>query len=249
MFGVNASANRWHLNHFNYHHPLIISHRGCPFKFPEHSLSGYNYAMKHGSKFIEQDITTSKDGHLFDSHDNNLKRTTNSNIDITKMNYKQVELTRKSNSERILTLPQLFKRYGNKTNYVIETKKSGKKSFYMERQIIHEIRHSHLQHHVILQSMKQSSLNYMHKRLPHVVYMRLLKGKHTDKQIGTIPKYIKIVSPQFAATNSKIVHKLHRERKLAMPYCIDSKKQVKVAKRLKYDGFFSDDSYYTSKFY
>lgn len=73
LLGSCASASGVHRNRQK--ELLIASHRGTPMKFPEHSFAGYDYAIKHGGKYIEQDIILSKDGHLVDSHDNNLKRT------------------------------------------------------------------------------------------------------------------------------------------------------------------------------
>lgn len=241
------------LNSYNTKNPLIISHRGSPFLFPEHSFAGYNYAISHGSQFIEQDVNTSADGQLFVSHDNNLKRTTNDNIDITKATSAQIKKACKSNGEPLRTLAQVFAKYGKTTNYVIETKKSGMPAFYMERDIIHTIEAYHLQKHVILQSLKQTSLDYMHNMLPQAIYMRLLPGKPNEEAtmeaLNGIPSYVNIVSGYLPCIDANIVNKIHSMGMMSMPYCVDTKDQANQVKLENDDGFFSDVSYTIVKYF
>lgn len=56
--------------------PLVIAHRGASGYLPEHTLAGYELAIRMGADYIEPDLQLSKDGHLVAMHDTTLNRTT-----------------------------------------------------------------------------------------------------------------------------------------------------------------------------
>ncbi|TBV02801.1 glycerophosphodiester phosphodiesterase [Pseudomonas dryadis] len=56
--------------------PLVIAHRGASGYVPEHTLAAYALAILQGADYIEPDLVSSKDGHLFARHDNELGLTT-----------------------------------------------------------------------------------------------------------------------------------------------------------------------------
>jgi len=57
--------------------PLVIAHRGASGYLPEHTLAGYELAVKLGADYIEPDLQLTKDGFLVAMHDTTLNRTTN----------------------------------------------------------------------------------------------------------------------------------------------------------------------------
>ncbi len=65
------------LNTLNDQAPLVIAHRGASGYLPEHTLAGYELAVKLGADYIEPDLQLTKDGHLVAMHDTTLNRTTN----------------------------------------------------------------------------------------------------------------------------------------------------------------------------
>ena len=44
--------------------PLVIAHRGASGYLPEHTLGGYELAVKMGADYIEPDLQLTKDGQL-----------------------------------------------------------------------------------------------------------------------------------------------------------------------------------------
>ena len=56
--------------------PQVIAHRGASGYLPEHTLAGYELAIRMGTDFIEPDLQISKDGVLVAMHDDTLQRTT-----------------------------------------------------------------------------------------------------------------------------------------------------------------------------
>jgi glycerophosphoryl diester phosphodiesterase len=57
--------------------PIVIAHRGASGYLPEHTLGGYELAVKMGADYIEPDLQLTKDGYLVAMHDATLTRTTN----------------------------------------------------------------------------------------------------------------------------------------------------------------------------
>ena len=57
--------------------PIVIAHRGASGYLPEHTLGGYELAVKMGADYIEPDLQLTKDGYLVAMHDVTLTRTTN----------------------------------------------------------------------------------------------------------------------------------------------------------------------------
>jgi glycerophosphoryl diester phosphodiesterase len=57
--------------------PVVIAHRGASGYLPEHTLAGYELAVRLGADFIEPDLQLTSDGELVAIHDDTLQRTTN----------------------------------------------------------------------------------------------------------------------------------------------------------------------------
>jgi glycerophosphoryl diester phosphodiesterase len=56
--------------------PLVIAHRGASGYLPEHTLAGYELAIRLGADFIEPDLQLTSDQVLVAIHDDTLQRTT-----------------------------------------------------------------------------------------------------------------------------------------------------------------------------
>lgn len=55
---------------------LVLAHRGCSARRPEHTLGAYALAIAEGADFGEPDLVVTKDGHLVARHENNIADTT-----------------------------------------------------------------------------------------------------------------------------------------------------------------------------
>jgi glycerophosphoryl diester phosphodiesterase len=56
--------------------PIVISHRGASAVRPEHTIEAYRVAIEMGSKFIEPDLVTTRDGVLVARHEHTLAQST-----------------------------------------------------------------------------------------------------------------------------------------------------------------------------
>ena len=57
--------------------PIVIAHRGASGYLPEHTLAGYELAVRMGADYIEPDLQFTSDHQLVAVHDATLNRTTN----------------------------------------------------------------------------------------------------------------------------------------------------------------------------
>ena len=56
--------------------PKVIAHRGASGWLPEHTLGGYELAIRMGADIVEPDVQLTADGFLVAMHDTTLTRTT-----------------------------------------------------------------------------------------------------------------------------------------------------------------------------
>jgi glycerophosphoryl diester phosphodiesterase len=56
--------------------PIVVGHRGAPGYRPEHTLAGYELAIRMGADFVEPDLVCTADGVLVARHDVQLSTTT-----------------------------------------------------------------------------------------------------------------------------------------------------------------------------
>jgi len=56
--------------------PIVVGHRGAPGHRPEHTLAGYELAIRMGADFVEPDLVSTADGVLVARHDDDLASTT-----------------------------------------------------------------------------------------------------------------------------------------------------------------------------
>ena len=68
----------------------IVVHRGANALAPENTIASTDSALKYGAKWIELDVRKSKDGVLFNLHDETLDRTTNGKGKLVDMKAKDV---------------------------------------------------------------------------------------------------------------------------------------------------------------
>jgi glycerophosphoryl diester phosphodiesterase len=64
--------------------PNLVAHRGYPARFPENTLEGFGAALAAGARYVEFDIQLSADHVPMVIHDQNLMRTANLNIEVSK---------------------------------------------------------------------------------------------------------------------------------------------------------------------
>ncbi len=103
---------------------LIFGHRGFPEKFPENSLSGFEYALTHQIDGLEFDVHLTKDQIPVIIHDETIDRVSDGHGFIKEMTFNQLRRFHLKNGEPIPTLNgllELAKRYPVHLNLEFKT--------------------------------------------------------------------------------------------------------------------------------
>ena len=201
------------VNHASPDTPLIFSHRGSPYNYPDHSFKGYNRAIKDGTQYIEQDVWLSKDGKLFVSHDDNLKQSTGKNVTISTSDASQISQVKLHNGEKIHQLKDVFKRYGKKVHYIIETKKNAGDNTDTEKALVKELKKYKMTKNVIFQDESLPGIKELHQSLKKVPTLWLLSSateRQYKEQIENAPRYIKFISMKLDQWTPKLVKLSHK---------------------------------------
>lgn len=69
----------------------VVVHRGANFLAPENTLPSARAALKYGAEWIELDVRKSKDGVLYNLHDETLDRTTDGHGPIRLVTSSEIE--------------------------------------------------------------------------------------------------------------------------------------------------------------
>lgn len=73
-------------------HCRHISHRGGAGENLENTITAFEHALTQQSDMLEIDLQLTKDGQVVVSHDNNLFRSTGTNVNISELNYEELPL-------------------------------------------------------------------------------------------------------------------------------------------------------------
>lgn len=133
--------------------PLVMAHRGASALLPENSASAFSRAVADGADIIETDLHFTKDDRLVLIHDATLERTvtaTGNVCDFTLAELKQFALKqppdRADQTERILTLSELFELTHHATPLALELKTAQfEEARYAQKLVDELVRHGMLQ--------------------------------------------------------------------------------------------------------
>ncbi|WP_099974520.1 glycerophosphodiester phosphodiesterase [Lactobacillus terrae] len=234
--------------------PLIFSHRGTPDNQPEHSYAGYNEAIKNGSKFIEQDVWLSKDNILYVSHDNNLKRTTGKNINISESTSDELKNVKLRNGESIHKLSDVFKKYKKTTHYIIESKKGDGELDNTEDQLAKTLNKYKMNSNVIIQDSDLDALKQLHKKdeqknVPTLWLMEASSESDYLIQLEHAPKFLTFISLDQEQYTDKIAKKAHDRGFKTNIYTVATyNDNYNAIKQNKVDSLFTNNTKETMKF-
>lgn len=231
--------------------PIVFSHRGSPYNEPEHSFAGYDQAIKDGSHFIEQDVWLSKDNKLYVTHDDNLKRTTGKNINVSKSTSKQLSKVKLRNGEKLHQLKDVFKRYKKNVHYIIEAKKNSGDNTDTEKALATQLDDSKMNKNIIIQDTDIAGIELLHsfKTQKDVPYLWLMEASGEDQYLEKIkvaPKYITFLSLDAEQATPKIIKAIHNKKMLSDLWTIqtynDNYNAIKVNKT---DSLFTNNTHET----
>lgn len=247
----NLTSITQSVNHAAPDSPIIFSHRGSPYNNPDHSFSGYNQAIKDGTQYIEQDVWLSKDNKLYVSHDDNLKKSTGHNVTISTSNSNKIDKVKLHNGEKIHQLKDVFKRYGKKVHYIIETKKNAGDNTDTEKALIKELKSYKMTNNVIMQDESLPGIEAVHKALKNVPTLWLLDSvteRQYSEQIENAPRYIKFISIKLDQWTPKLVKLAHKNGFKTNGWILNTyNDNYDALNTLKLDSVFTNNTKETSQ--
>lgn len=168
----------------------VIAHRGASGHAPESTMAAYELAHEWGADYLELDVQLTSDGELVVFHDDAIDRTSDGegNIhDYTLEELKALDIGTWFNDAnvdkadtafagaQILTLEELFERFGHDARYYIETKSPllnpGLEEALVEALEDHEMIENG---RVLVQSFEQGSLLKVHELNEHIPLIQLV---------------------------------------------------------------------------
>lgn len=213
----------------------IYSHRGASGEETEHSFPAYDLALLYGSKYIEQDLVTSKDGTLYVSHDDNAKRLTGVDHLYSDMTDEEINQLKTKDNHNILRLQDIFDRYKKTTNYVIELKENDKQIDLFNS----IIKQNNMEDVVIVQARTLTSLEKIKQTFPKMKTLLLAKDDIEAKN-ACKADYVDIVSLNTKFMTKETIDMIHQAKKEANFWTLNSMKDINQAIQLGADSYFTN---------
>lgn len=257
---------------------LNIGHRGAAGLAPEHTFASYDLALELGADYIEQDLRMTKDGVLVVLHDETLDRTargpagncTGLVSEKTLAQVKTCDMGSGFNEEypqyarpeyaglQILTLEEVFRRYGHSVNYYPETRSSEASpenpgiddSSRMEEELLrlmdkYDLRGPAADHwQVLIQSFVPASLEEIHAQDPSLPLIQLYSDEETSvslqRKLETSQAYAVGISPSKDDVDAELIAAAHDRCLDVHPYTLEEKSEIRNLVNLGVDGMFMD---------
>jgi glycerophosphoryl diester phosphodiesterase len=160
--------------------PLTLAHRGLSGLAPENTLTAFKWAVAIGANSTECDVHRTADGVLVLSHDQNTKRTTGHDADITKMTLEEVRKLdagswkgKQFAGEQIPTFEEYLNILkGTKCTPVIEIKQPG-----TEKDIVELLAKLDMIEEVFIVSFSSKSLAEIKRLEPRINFAHIFSWK------------------------------------------------------------------------
>lgn len=217
----------------------VYSHRGASGEEFEHTFEAYDLAIAYGSRYIEQDLVTSKDGTLYVSHDLSAKKATGKNSLYAEMTDKEIKQLRTPNGSPILSLQDIFDKYTDSITYLIELKENTQQT----QLFTAIVKQNKLSKNIIVQASKIEPLDALSQTFPHMKKLLLVKEQ---AQLLKAVSYenVDIVSVHKSLMTKENLHLVRDKHKEFNVWTLDSTKEIKQAISLDVDSYFTN---YTAK--
>jgi glycerophosphoryl diester phosphodiesterase len=150
--------------------------------------------------------------------------------------------------QRVLALEELFQRYGDSTNYYIETK-NPEDAPGMERRMIALIRAYKLgpstapRGRVVIQSFSEPSLRLVHELAPELPLVQLVERRpegNLDATFARIAGYAEGLGPDKRLVDAEWMKAAHAHCLAVHPYTVNETEEMRRLLALGVDGMFTN---------
>jgi glycerophosphoryl diester phosphodiesterase len=249
---------------------LTVGHRGASGHAPEHTVAAYDLALGMGADYIEQDLQLTSDGVLVALHDLTLDRTargpaencTGLVIEKTLAQLRTCDVGSWFNEAfpgrarpeyaglRIPTLDELFRRYGHRARYYVETK-NPEEAPGMEEALLRLMDRYELRapaahrRQVLIQSFSAASLQKIHALDPSLPLVQLFGGPAGTSalvraELDAVRRYAVGIGPPRGAVDAALVAAAHARCLDVHPYTVNESREMASLVALGVDGMFTN---------
>jgi len=219
----------------------VFSHRGREGSY-EHTFKAYDEAIEAGSRYIEQDIVISSDGVLYVSHDENAVAMTGYNGMYEYMSSETIDGLKTEAGNKILRLSEVFDKYGDTINYVIELKANSDACIMAFENMVEEYG---LSDHIIVQSRYAETLEIIENKYPDMPKL-LVCWNQGVFNYGVEESYVDILSVRatvetgiWTESNCQAAHDAGKQFGV---WTIDTEDEIKKAIDMGVDNYFTNET-------
>lgn len=217
----------------------VYSHRGSE-GFYEHSFKAYDEAISAGSRNIEQDLVLSSDGVLFVAHDLNASYMTGVNAAYSSMTAEKIDSLETRAGYKVLRLSEVFDRYGESVNYVIELKTGDNNTIEAFESIVNEYGYKDI---ITVQSIYTDVLKILDEKYPDMPKLFVCKSQQSFNNSLEM-SYVDIVSVDIdrglmTEDNCKAAHD---HNKLFSAWTLNLESSIRRAIDMNVDTYFTNDT-------
>ena len=250
--------------------PLIIAHRGASGHAPEHTLPAYDLAVEMGAHVLEPDLQMTRDGVLIAFHDATLDRTARGPTELctgpvrerTLAEIRECDVGSWFNERfperadpsfeglRVVTLEELFQRYGDRVRWYPETKEPddnpGMEEALVELIHRHGLRDSAVERgQVLIQSFDPESLRRLRGLDPELPLVQLLPRQALDDRtaadvLDVVAGYAQGVGPNHTLVDAEFMAAARERGLFVHPWTVNDAGIMDRLLELEVDGIFTD---------
>lgn len=230
----------------------IVAHRGFKAHYAENTLISFEKAIEAGATMLELDVRMTQDEVVVILHDPTLLRLGGHRLHVSQMSWsvlKTINLMDKKarhlRSGSVLTLEQLFERFGNSVYYDVEIKTSKHHLLHHKHQlcnrVIDLVARFDLDHYVMATCFELDVLQYLHDNNN----LRLgynFKGEMPDQWLfDKLKKIDARLCPHHALVTEESLSKFKEMKFKVIPWVVNSERRMHELLYWGVDGIISDN--------
>ena len=225
----------------------IDAHRGDSKNAPENTIPAFKKAYEKKADTIEIDVRLTKDKELVVVHDENLKRLTGANKNVSQMTLSQIKeldfgshFSEEFKGEKIPTLKEVIDFSRDKIDLIIELKVFNRNEKEIAKKVVDLLKEEDFLEHAVIHSLNESALYAVKENEKSIK-----TGYIVAIAIGKFPedKNIDFYSIEATFVNRSICYDIHLKGKEIKVWTVNDKNIARKLKTYGADSIITDDPY------
>lgn len=215
----------------------VYSHRGSAGD-DELTFAAYDRAVEAGSKYIEADIVVSGSGTVYVAHDDYAFDMTGVEGYFSGMADSQIDKMKTRSGSNVIKLKDLFDRYGDSVNYIVDVKYVGARNIEAFTIIT---RTSGLEDNIIAASAYFDALRPLDETFPDMTKLYVCADQATF-DVALDKDYVDVISVPKKIMTADNLKAAHEHDKKFSAWTLNTEDEIRSAINLGADSYFTDDT-------